>query len=214
MTTLDFDVSKLKRSVEAYPYVHSLDVSTEFPHGVTIDVLEEVPVAVTSVAGRVTVVDADGEPPLERRHPPRPAAIGSARLGIDGWRRDWRSHLRPDHRPGLAGRAQGAGRRSLPIPATRRQRRQQHGPRCRRQASRWAKLVLRPARRPCRTSGTLRWRCWRPGARRPPPAGNTSTSVIRQRPRGWWAVADPRPQARPEVEGWTARRNSDPQAIN
>jgi cell division protein FtsQ len=60
MTTLDFDVSKLKRSVEAYPYVHSLDVSTDFPHGVTIDVLEEVPVAVTSVAGRVTVVDATG----------------------------------------------------------------------------------------------------------------------------------------------------------
>lgn len=60
MTTLDFDISKLKRSVEAYPYVHSLDVSTHFPHGVTIAVLEQVPVAITSVDGRLTVVDGAG----------------------------------------------------------------------------------------------------------------------------------------------------------
>ena len=62
MTTLDFDVSALLRSVAAYPYVHSLSVSTQFPHGVTIDVLEQVPVATVSVGGRsVTVVDGSGE---------------------------------------------------------------------------------------------------------------------------------------------------------
>lgn len=84
MTTLDFDVSKLKRSVEAYPYVHSLDVSTEFPHGVTIDVLEEVPVAITSVAGRVTVVDATGSllSSAGTRHGPLPSVpLGSVSTG-------------------------------------------------------------------------------------------------------------------------------------
>ena len=61
MTTLNFDVSKLKRAVAAYPYVHSLDVSTDFPHGVTIDVLEEVPLAITTVSGRSAVLDGAGQ---------------------------------------------------------------------------------------------------------------------------------------------------------
>ena len=61
MTTLDLDVSALLRSVAAYPYVHSLSVSTHFPHGVTIDVLEQVPLATVSVGGRTVVVNGSGE---------------------------------------------------------------------------------------------------------------------------------------------------------
>jgi hypothetical protein len=81
MTTLDFDMAKLKRSVEAYPYVHALDVSTEFPHGVTIGVLEQVPVATSSVGGRIAVVDGAGDllPSAGTPHGPLPSVpLGSA----------------------------------------------------------------------------------------------------------------------------------------
>ncbi len=87
MTTLDFDMSKLKRSVEAYPYVHSLDVSTELPHGVTIHVLEEVPVATSSVGGRIAVVDGAGDllPSTGTPHGPLPSVpLGSASIAEGG----------------------------------------------------------------------------------------------------------------------------------
>jgi cell division protein FtsQ len=87
MTTLDIDVSALQRSVAAYPYVHSLNVSTQFPHGVTIDVLEEIPVATVSADGRATAVDAAGE--LLRSagtsHDALPSVpIGSISMGTSG----------------------------------------------------------------------------------------------------------------------------------
>lgn len=61
MTTLDLDVGALLRSVSSYRYVRSLRVSTHFPHGVTIDVHEDVPLATISLGGRTVTVTGTGE---------------------------------------------------------------------------------------------------------------------------------------------------------
>jgi cell division protein FtsQ len=60
MTTLDVSTAKLERAVSGYPEVYSLQVSTDFPHGLTIDVVEHVPVAMVSVGSRAEAVDGDG----------------------------------------------------------------------------------------------------------------------------------------------------------
>ena len=60
MTTLDVQSGKLHAAVAAYPVVRSLHVSTHFPHGMRIDVFEQVPVAVVQAAGQRTVVSGDG----------------------------------------------------------------------------------------------------------------------------------------------------------
>jgi cell division protein FtsQ len=61
MTTLNLSVSKLDASVSAYPAVRSLSVSTSYPHGVTITVNEQVPVAEVTDGGRLILVDAAGD---------------------------------------------------------------------------------------------------------------------------------------------------------
>jgi cell division protein FtsQ len=61
MTTLDLQESRLRAAVAAYPEVVGLRVNSEFPHGVRIVVLERVPIAVLSAAGRKVVVDSDGQ---------------------------------------------------------------------------------------------------------------------------------------------------------
>ncbi len=60
MTTLDVQVAHLYAAVSAYPIVQSLQVSTQFPHGMRIHVIERVPVAVVVVAGQRQAVSADG----------------------------------------------------------------------------------------------------------------------------------------------------------
>jgi cell division protein FtsQ len=60
MTTLDVQTSRLYAAVSAYPVVRSLRVSTEFPHGMRIRVLEELPVAQVVVDGHRIAVAADG----------------------------------------------------------------------------------------------------------------------------------------------------------
>lgn len=60
MTTLDVETSKLRRAVSRYPVIKDLDVSTHFPHGMTIRVVEQVPVAVIVTAGHRTAVAGDG----------------------------------------------------------------------------------------------------------------------------------------------------------
>lgn len=60
MTTLDVSVARLQAAVSEYPDVKSVQVSTGFPHAITIHVLEEVPVATVQVGGRAVVVDSDG----------------------------------------------------------------------------------------------------------------------------------------------------------
>jgi cell division protein FtsQ len=60
MTTLDVKMSQLRMAVEPYPVVKSLRVDTQFPHGMRIHVVEQVPVAVVDAGGRKTAVSGDG----------------------------------------------------------------------------------------------------------------------------------------------------------
>ena len=60
MTTLDVQLGHLYAAVSAYPVVKSLRVTTQFPHGMHIRVIERRPVAVVVVAGRREAVAEDG----------------------------------------------------------------------------------------------------------------------------------------------------------
>jgi cell division protein FtsQ len=60
MTTLDVQMSHLRTAVSPYPVVKGLHVTTQFPHGMRIDVTEQVPVAVVEADGRSTLVAGDG----------------------------------------------------------------------------------------------------------------------------------------------------------
>jgi cell division protein FtsQ len=60
MTTLDVNMGQLRTAVEPYPDVKSLDVSTQFPHGMRIRVVEQLPVAVVLESGRKIPVAGDG----------------------------------------------------------------------------------------------------------------------------------------------------------
>jgi cell division protein FtsQ len=60
MTTLDVRVDQLRTAVAPYPLVKDLRVSTQFPHGMRIRVVEQNPVAAITVDGRLTAVAGDG----------------------------------------------------------------------------------------------------------------------------------------------------------
>jgi cell division protein FtsQ len=60
MTTLDVSLARLRAAVSPYPEVRSLKVGTDFPHGLRIHVLEQLPVAVVELGGRMVGVAADG----------------------------------------------------------------------------------------------------------------------------------------------------------
>jgi cell division protein FtsQ len=60
MTTLDVDMAQLRTAVSPYPAVKTLQVSTEFPHGMRIQVIEQLPVAVIQLPGRTIAVASDG----------------------------------------------------------------------------------------------------------------------------------------------------------
>jgi cell division protein FtsQ len=60
MTTLEVDAAALRMAVAPFPVVKSLSVSTQFPHGMRIRVIEQVPVADLTVDGRRIPVAADG----------------------------------------------------------------------------------------------------------------------------------------------------------
>jgi cell division septal protein FtsQ len=60
MTTLDVNIVRLRRAVAPYPDVRSLTADTQFPHGMVIHVVEQVPVAQISVNGRPMGVSGDG----------------------------------------------------------------------------------------------------------------------------------------------------------
>jgi cell division protein FtsQ len=60
MTTLDVRESQLRMAVAPYPIVKDLHVSTQFPHGMRIDVVEQLPLGAL-VAGRQAIaVSGDG----------------------------------------------------------------------------------------------------------------------------------------------------------
>jgi cell division protein FtsQ len=60
MTTLHVKMGQLRNAVGPYPVVKSLSVSTQFPHGMRIRVIEQVPVAIVDAGGRRTAVAGDG----------------------------------------------------------------------------------------------------------------------------------------------------------
>jgi cell division protein FtsQ len=60
MSTLDVSTSKLRAAVASYPVVGDVRVRTSFPHGLSIQVIEQSPVATLSAGGVKTAVAADG----------------------------------------------------------------------------------------------------------------------------------------------------------
>jgi cell division protein FtsQ len=60
MTTMDVDGHRLNAAVARYPVVRGLSLRTHFPHGLTIAVSEEIPVATLDAAGQQTTVSARG----------------------------------------------------------------------------------------------------------------------------------------------------------
>lgn len=60
MTTLDVRVDQLRTAVAPFPVVKGVDVTTQFPHGMRIRVIEQVAVAEVVVDGRRTAVAGDG----------------------------------------------------------------------------------------------------------------------------------------------------------
>jgi cell division protein FtsQ len=60
MTTLNVKMAALRTAVAPYPVVKQLHVSTNFPHRMRIEVVEQVPVAMIAAAGIRVPVSADG----------------------------------------------------------------------------------------------------------------------------------------------------------
>jgi cell division protein FtsQ len=60
MTTLHVDVGKLRAAVAEFPSVKDIKVSTAFPHGMRIQVIEQQAVAVLSAPGQRAAVAGDG----------------------------------------------------------------------------------------------------------------------------------------------------------
>ncbi|HET9094744.1 MAG TPA: hypothetical protein VFN36_06610 [Solirubrobacteraceae bacterium] len=60
MTTLDVNLARLESVVAPYGFVRRLTVTSRGAHGVIIRVVEQVPVAILTFAGRSVVVGADG----------------------------------------------------------------------------------------------------------------------------------------------------------
>jgi cell division protein FtsQ len=77
MSTLNVNVGALRAAVAPYRVVRALSVSAEFPHGLRIHVVEQLPVAALSAGGVHTAVAADGvvlgPELLARVHVPLPA---------------------------------------------------------------------------------------------------------------------------------------------
>ena len=60
MTTLDVDAGKLESAISGNANVAGMRISTHFPHALTIDVVEHVPVATVSDGGTQIPVDQSG----------------------------------------------------------------------------------------------------------------------------------------------------------
>jgi cell division protein FtsQ len=60
MTTLHVRSGELRDAVKAFPIVKGLRVRTDFPHGLRIEVIENVAVALVNAGGRTVPVAADG----------------------------------------------------------------------------------------------------------------------------------------------------------
>lgn len=71
MTTLDVKVSTLRTAVAPFPVVKNLKVSTSFPHGIRIRVIEQAAVATVAAGNDRITVSRDGT--LLRDAPPSPS---------------------------------------------------------------------------------------------------------------------------------------------
>lgn len=60
MSTLDVSTARLRAAVASYPVVGDVRAHTSFPHGLSIQVIEQLPVATLSAGGVKTAVAADG----------------------------------------------------------------------------------------------------------------------------------------------------------
>ena len=60
MTTLDVRRGQLRTAVAPYPVVKDLEVSTQFPHGMRIRVIEQLPVAALEAGGQAIAATSDG----------------------------------------------------------------------------------------------------------------------------------------------------------
>jgi cell division protein FtsQ len=60
MTTLDVRIGQLRTAVGQYPVVKDVRASTQFPHGMRIRVLEQLPVAALVAGGHGVAVAGDG----------------------------------------------------------------------------------------------------------------------------------------------------------
>jgi cell division protein FtsQ len=61
MSTLNVDVDRLERAVASHPAVEAVEARADFPHGLTVEVIERRPIAVVSAAtGGEVAVAADG----------------------------------------------------------------------------------------------------------------------------------------------------------
>jgi cell division protein FtsQ len=60
MTTLDMNIGRLRAAVAQFPSVKDLRVSTAFPHGLRVQVIEQQPVAVLAAPGQRAIVAGDG----------------------------------------------------------------------------------------------------------------------------------------------------------
>jgi cell division protein FtsQ len=76
MSTLDVHVDRLRTAVAPYPIVRDVRVSTQFPHGMRIHVVEQIPVATVSVAGRMVPVAGDGTLLHDAAAPPSLPVLG------------------------------------------------------------------------------------------------------------------------------------------
>jgi cell division protein FtsQ len=60
MTTLDVRVGQLRLAAAPYPVVKDVQVSTQFPHGLRIRVVEQLPVGALEAGGRAIAAAGDG----------------------------------------------------------------------------------------------------------------------------------------------------------
>lgn len=90
MSTMDYNVGELEAAVSRYRVVRAIRVSTSFPHRMTIEVVEQPPVAQLSAGGIRSAVAADGVvlgPALASSALPKlPASvIPAAGRHVQGW---------------------------------------------------------------------------------------------------------------------------------
>jgi cell division protein FtsQ len=75
MTTLDVHMDQLNTAVAPFPVVKGLRVTTQFPHGMKIQVIEQIPVAAVVVDGRRIAVAGDGTLLHDLMAPPNLAIV-------------------------------------------------------------------------------------------------------------------------------------------